>query len=377
MSAPDTAGLASGPILRNALESPMKHINFATFAPARILVCQLRQIGDVVLATPAIELLRRRYPFAEVHVLTEQKCTPVLAHNPNITRVWGLDKKKISPLYRELSWYWKLTRIGFDLVVDFQQLPRCRWVVAFSGATVRLSYTPPWYTRPLYTHSVDALDGYAAMTKASILTPLGIHWRGERPRIYLTPNESTLAHTLLAGLGLRPEHQLLTIDPTHRQATRRWPLQHYAKLICELAEWDTTLRFLPLWGPGEEKDIRELARLCPSDRMILPSQMLTLREMAACIAEARLHVGNCSAPRHIAVAVGTPTCTVLGSTSSSWTYPSPEHTDIAANLECQPCNLNSCSHLSCLNELAPELVATRVKNMLQYRGESPVFPIGL
>ena len=37
-------------------------VDLATFSPKRILVCQLRQIGDVVLATPSIELLKRRYP---------------------------------------------------------------------------------------------------------------------------------------------------------------------------------------------------------------------------------------------------------------------------------------------------------------------------
>ena len=50
-------------------------VDLATFSPKRILVCQLRQIGDVVLATPSIELLKRRYPDAEIHLLTENKCT--------------------------------------------------------------------------------------------------------------------------------------------------------------------------------------------------------------------------------------------------------------------------------------------------------------
>ena len=56
----------------------------------KILVCQLRQIGDVILTTPAVELLRRRFPLAEIHVFTEKKCLPVLENNPNVTRVWPL-----------------------------------------------------------------------------------------------------------------------------------------------------------------------------------------------------------------------------------------------------------------------------------------------
>ena len=97
-----------------------------------------------------------------------------------------MDKKVLSSLPQEVAWYWHVARTGYDLVVDFQQLPRCRWVVAFSGAPVRLSYTPPWYTSLLYTHSSDMLDGYSAMSKASVLRPLGIEWNGERPRVYLT-----------------------------------------------------------------------------------------------------------------------------------------------------------------------------------------------
>ena len=225
-------------------------VDLATFSPKRILVCQLRQIGDVVLATPSIELLKRRYPDAEIHLLTEKKCAPLLEHNPHLGKVWALDKKVLSSLPQEIAWYWHVARTGYDLVVDFQQLPRCRWVVAFSGAPVRLSYTPPWYTSLLYTHSSDMLDGYSAMSKASVLRPLGIEWNGERPRVYLTDEEHAFARTLLAQAGLQPEQRLITLDPTHRQPTRRWPLAHYAGLVSLLAERDASLRFLPLWGPG-------------------------------------------------------------------------------------------------------------------------------
>ena len=76
-------------------------VDLATFSPKRILVCQLRQIGDVVLATPSIELLKRRYPDAEIHLLTEKKCAPLLEHNPHLSKVWALDKKVCPPCPRK------------------------------------------------------------------------------------------------------------------------------------------------------------------------------------------------------------------------------------------------------------------------------------
>lgn len=339
-------------------------IDLATFTPRRILVCQLRQLGDVLLATPSLELLRRRWPDAELHLFTEKKCLPLLDGNPYLDKIWDVDKKKLRNLYLELRWYQEVARTGFDLVIDFQQLPRCRWVVAFSGAPVRLSYTPPWYTRPLYTHFAPLKPGYAAQTKASILEPLGIFWNGERPRIYLKEPEHAAARELLQKLGLHPGQRLITLDPTHRRATRRWPAERYAELVRILSEQDASLRFLPLWGPGEEEDIRRIASACPPEALLLPERMLGLREMAACIAEADLHVGNCSAPRHIAVAVDTPTCTVLGSTGPSWTFPSPEHRHIAKGLPCQPCGRDACPHVRCLTELDPAVVAHAVTDML-------------
>lgn len=340
-------------------------INLETFAPRRILVCQLRQLGDVVLTTPALELLRKRYPQAELHLLTESKCLPLLENNPHVDHVWGLNKKSLTPLTKEVAWYWRVARTGYDLVVDFQQLPRCRWVVAFSGATVRLAATAPWYTRPLYTHTAPVPNGYAAESKAGILAPLGIRWTGEKPHLYLTETERTNAHALLASLGLQSGQSLITLDPTHRRETRRWPMAHYAEMIRLLHEARPQLRFLPLWGPGEEDDIRTLVSMAPPSALLLPDHMLSLREMIACIAAAQLHIGNCSAPRHVAVAVDTPTLVVLGSTSTGWTYPSaifggPDHRTVAANLPCQPCNRNTCPHCRCLTDLSPEVVANEV-----------------
>ncbi len=339
-------------------------MDLESFVPRRILVCQLRQLGDVILTTPALELLRKRYPEAELHLLTEQKCVPLLDRNPHVDKVWGLDKRSFASLFHEIAWYRRVARQGYDLVADFQQLPRCRWVVAFSGATVRLSYTPPWYTRFLYNLYSDPIPGYAAACKAGVLRPLGITWQGERPRLYLTDAERRHAAEMLAALGLEQGRPFMTLDPTHRRITRRWPIRHYADMIRRIRRANPDIGFLPLWGPGEEQDITQLIELAGSERFLVPKRMLDLRETAACISLATLHVGNCSAPRHMAVAVGTPSLVILGSTSDSWTYPSPEHRTVSIPLPCRPCNRNTCSHCRCLEELSPELAAAKALQML-------------
>lgn len=337
----------------------------------RILVCQLRQIGDVLLATPSIELLRKRFPNAKLDVFTEKSAVPMLLHNPHIDHIWKLDRKAVGNFWRELRFYWSLCRQGkYDLVVDFQQLPRCRWVVAFSGARVRLSYDAPFYTRFLYTHTAPMRETYAAAKKASVLAPLGIEWNGELPRLYLNDAERSRAAEILQQAGLRSGQRLVTIDPSHRRDTRRWPAEYYSGILSMAAEkWDD-VRFLVLYGPGEEDVAREVLEgsSCP-DRFVQPKQMLTLREMAACQERAVLHFGNCSAPRHTAAAVGTRTLTVLGSTDANWTRPGGRHRDISLGLPCQPCSRNTCDRgIPCLKELTPDRVFPLFAEML---GEQP------
>lgn len=328
----------------------------------RILVCQLRQIGDVLLSTPSIRLLRQRFPQADIDLLTEQKARPMVDSNPDLAQVWAIDKQAHRNIAAQLAFYWQVAKQRYDLVVDFQQLPRIRWVLALarlfppkSGRQIRLSYTPPWYNRWLYTHWSKPVGGYAAMTKASVLRPLGIDWNQEPPRLYLTAAERERGQVILAEHGIGQDDVLITVDPSHRRATRQWPEGHFGELIRLAAQAEPRLKFLVFYGPGEEHVARAVENAAGVPACIVTNSMLTLRDMAACIERAALHFGNCSAPRHMAVAVGTPTLTILGSTSNAWTFPDSRHKALAKGLDCQPCNENTCPGGTphCLFDLLP------------------------
>jgi ADP-heptose:LPS heptosyltransferase len=350
--------------------------------PRRILCCQLRQIGDVLMLTPSLEMLRRRFPDAVIDVYTEKKCAPVLLNNPNVHHIWALERGK--SLLHDLRFYRQVGTGGgdpYDIIIDFQQLPRIRWALALSNARIRLSYPPPWYNRPFYTHWAPVSGPYAAKCKAGVLmNAFGLPWRNDPPRLYLSAAEHEAARAELAAWGLKPGHTLVTVDPTHRRATRMWPARHYGALLALAATARPDLRFLLLYGPGEldmAREVREqaLAAGLSEDRLILPPRLTSLREMAAMQAEAALHLGNCSSPRHFAVAVGTPSLTVRGSTSTAWTFPGPGHEDIALGLPCQPCSENACSlGLKCLTDLTPDMVLPRLLEMLANTGKKASSP---
>jgi heptosyltransferase-2/heptosyltransferase-3 len=315
------------------------------------LVIQLRQIGDVVLTTPIPRILKEARPGCRVAFLTERPSDQLLGGNPYIDEVLINDRR--GTVRDTLRLGWSLRRRGFDAVLDFMGNPRSALLAFLSGARMRVSY-PASGRGLLYTHRVSPVARYAVEIKKRLLRPLGIASDRDRPEIHLSPEERAAGEALRRELLGDARQRLVTVDPSHRRDTRRWPAAHYGRLCGLLAEGWGALPVI-LWGPGEEDLAREVVDHSDGAAVVAPPTRL--REMAALLAAADLHLGNCSAPRHMAVAVGTPTFTILGSTSGGWSHPAAEHTHLALGLECQPCNRNQCDReFSCLIGLEPEAV---------------------
>ena len=102
----------------------------------KALVIQLRQFGDVLLTEPAVELLHQRG--YEVDVLTETIGEWVFRQNPSVRKVfiWKKGKGSLANLYSVLA---KLRKQKYDLVFDFQGLPKTLFLSFFLGANLRLS----------------------------------------------------------------------------------------------------------------------------------------------------------------------------------------------------------------------------------------------
>ncbi len=316
----------------------------------RYLVVQLRQIGDVVLTTPIPRILKEERPGCHVSFLTESPSHRLLEGNPFIDEV--IVSQRGAPWWQVLRFGRDLQRRCFDAVLDFMGNPRSALLSFLSGARVRVSYRAR-LRGLLYSHRVPREGRYAVEYKRGLLGPLGIRSERDRPEIFLSNAELVRGRELADRLRDGADGPLVTVDPTHRRIARRWPLQNYAELSRRMGERG----WLPivLWGPGEEAEAREVVDRSEGKARLAPST--DLRQLAALLASVDLHLGNCSAPRHIAVAVGTPTFTILGSTSPGWTHPSAEHSHIALGLECQPCKGGPCVRdYACLTDLDSETV---------------------
>lgn len=321
-------------------------------APRSILVVQLRRLGDVVLATPALEAIKKRYPGARLDLLVEEAGAQAVAGHPAIDEILVYSS---SGLADDLAWVLKIRSRRYDWVIDFLANPRTALLSVLSGARVKAG---PGHVgrRWAYNHHMrqSPLACYAALEKVRWLSGLGV-----------SPEQApTLPRLFLAERPLRVEN-IVGLIPPSRKATRRWPATSYARLGRLLRE-NYGCQVRVFWGPGEKglaeavvSGIGEGASLIPETKSIAD----LAKELVAC----RVVVANCAGPKHVAVALGVPTVTVHGSSDpASWT---PMHADHRAvrldELECVGCRLNECPRdLECLRQLPVERVLAAACELL-------------
>lgn len=77
----------------------------------KFLIIRLSSIGDIVLTTPVIRCLRKKFPDAEIHYLTKTSFTNILIGNPYISKLhaWGKNEKEILQILKEEK---------FDYIID-------------------------------------------------------------------------------------------------------------------------------------------------------------------------------------------------------------------------------------------------------------------
>jgi heptosyltransferase-3 len=325
--------------------------------PKKILLIQLRRIGDVLMCTPALRALRSHYKESYIAFLTEKESSDLLSLNPYLDEVIVLEKKRYRNPFYSLKKIWELRKRSFDLVIDFFGNPRSAYFSFFSGAKNRMGYDYP-FRRHLYSMVVnnDKTQKYAALSRLDALKILGIK-NGEMKLDFFISNEARFfAKKFFEENKIDTRNLLISISPTSRRHFRCWALERYARLADWLiSKFDA--KIILVWGPGEKGVVEKVKHFMKEDP-IISWETKNLFELGAILERCDLHIGNDNGTKHIAVAMGKPTITIYGPASPiSWTPPDfSRHKFLKKEVDCPDCDRikHKCNELSCLNLITVE-----------------------
>jgi len=348
-----------------------------------ILVVRLRLIGDVVLTTPLVRALRRKYPDARLTYLVEPAAAPIVCNNPHLSAVIVVPKGRgLSRLRQDYSLARGLRRAKFDVVIDLHGGPRAAWFALASGAPMRIGYDIKGRTW-IYTHVVrrspDDAPRHAVVNQWDLLAPLHIG-PPDRAVDYLEMAEDSAAMRRvarrLAAAGITDNHPLVVIHVSAGNVFRRWPRESFEALVATLARRDPRRRIVLTSGPSDARAARAIADAARIDLGPLGAAVpeigeFDLADLHALVGRASMYIGGDSGPLHIAATTRTPIVAMFGPTlaerSMPWRDPrwAAEAVD-AGPLPCRPCRQRVCEpgDFRCLTRISVEAVAAAVERAM-------------
>lgn len=254
-------------------------------AGGRIAVVRLRSLGDCVLTTPALQILKECRPDLSIAVVVEPRFQAVFKHNPCVDRI-------LPPLVRAVA-AWRP-----DLVINLHGGTRSIVLTAASRARFRAGfqhYRARWAYNIILPRAQEVLGierkVHTAEHLASAMFYLGAP-RCEIPRasLYAEPWDHDRPYALMHPFASAPD--------------KAWPDERFREVAHAL--WPR-LETLILCGPDD--DPSEF----PEYRVIWN---VPLWQVKSIIKSAALFVGNDSGPAHMAAALGVPLVVLFGASDS-------------------------------------------------------------
>jgi heptosyltransferase III len=280
----------------------------------KILLLQLKRIGDLVLTTPVIAALRGKFPEAVLTLIVSREGAPLLPAITGVDRTYVIQRK-----LSDVKIFRAVSREKFDYCIDFTGNDRSALLAWLSGAQKRIASN---WTRVQSKFRAGAYNEFVADRVSDLHTidfhlsltePLGIRDASTTIKLQVPAaarekaNEIRRAH--------RIDHPFVIFHPGSARMEKFWHAQRWAEVI-DYAR--TVLKFTPVLTSGnsalEQRHIAEIKSKLAQPVIDL-SGKIDLLTLTALVEQARMIVTVDTAPMHLAAAMETPQVVLFGPTN--------------------------------------------------------------
>lgn len=275
----------------------------------KILIVQLWGIGETVLALPAIEALREKFPKAEINILATSRNKDVFFSNKNIDNVV---LTSLNP-FSILNFILKNTK-KYDLVIDMEEYLNISAIASFFAGKRIVGYSHGSRAK-LYTDKVKYNDRqHAAQTFLDLVKVLGSDYAfGKLPKLAYSKSDKNAVDKFLKNNGIKSNDFVVCVAPGAAESakSRMWPFERYAELCDEIiAKHNAKIIFV---GNSNELELVEsIQKNMENKQTINAAGKITLNQLFCLIEKSDLFIGNDAGPMHIAAAQSVKTLGLFG-----------------------------------------------------------------
>ncbi|MGL4868316.1 MAG: glycosyltransferase family 9 protein [Cetobacterium sp.] len=322
----------------------------------RVLIIRLSSIGDVILTTPVLKELKKKYPEAIIDFLVLENFKDSILGCPYVDNLILFDKKKHDGFKNMLKFGKELKNNNYDYVFDLHSKVRSKIISSAIGAKTFI-YKKRGLLKTLLVKMKAIkykVDNTIVKNYFGAFKILNLNYKGEDLTFTFKNEDLEKIKTLCIDYENVP-----MIAPGASKETKKWTKEEFAQLSKLL--YNKYGKKPIIIGSNSEYEMCESIKKLSGEVAINLAGKLSLKESGALLSKASFLVTNDSGPFHIARGVKCPTFVIFGPTSPEMFEYDENNKLIYLNEPCSPCSLHGdkvCpqKHFNCMKKLSAERV---------------------
>jgi heptosyltransferase-2 len=323
----------------------------------RILINALSGIGDALMFSPALALLKKHSPESIIDIVVMFKPVEELfRNNPNVSNIYFIDFLKQSKI-RSLKQTLALKKQNYDVSLNVYPSNRREYNIVqyLEGAKIKIATRYNNYSRSnldfLNTILIDEIkDRHNVLENfelaKAIFPSINANELGKL-EVYLTTEDEAFAKIYFDEneLGNEPVIGFHAGSATFKgHINKRWSAVKYAALAKRLGERYNAKILLF----GTEADVNEKIQVIGGRNVLIP-KTTNLMQSLALMKKCHMFISNDSALMHLAAGLQVPQIAIFAYTNYKELYPwQNRHIIVRTELDCSPCFFNSPKPVNCI-----------------------------
>ncbi|MBK9333288.1 MAG: glycosyltransferase family 9 protein [Ignavibacteria bacterium] len=269
----------------------------------RILVVRTDKVGDVVMITPVIRELRKKFPGSFIGALTNENSSDILTGNPNLDVIIRDNMKKDSfgKIVKELRSF------KFTDALLIMPAERAAYQMFLAGIRNRIGVGRKLYEVITFMKSVSRNKYIPLRHEADycmdLARKLGVVTDDLTPEIFLNDNEIAEGGDILNKTGCKPDREKIIVHTGSGNSSRNWSEDKYIHLIENITAIKPELEII-LTAKEMTKAFRDKFTGMKYDNIFFADKSVhRLRDLIKIIANTSLLIASSTGPLHLASAL--------------------------------------------------------------------------
>jgi len=344
----------------------------------RTLVIRFSSVGDVVLSSLLLRVLRRRFPMSQIDYVIKSEFADLVRHNPNVSSVIEFPT---TGTFGDLVKLWRrIRRENYDLIVDIHGSVRSRFLCLGASRAVRYRKRKiarfflvklKWNLYRFFGGAPSVAERYVEAVKE-----FGVENDGSGLELFFPDDVGRSIERSLRTHGLSKQQAVIGICPSAKHNNKMWLKEGFAETAVSLArKHSAAIAILGSNGDvGRNSEIEVMMKKThPNINVMNLTARLSLLETAAFMDRCSIIVSNDSGLMHVAAARKRKIVAIFGPTVKElgfFPYAAPAVVIEHRGLNCRPCThigLPECprGHFKCMNEISPSEVVDAANLLLR------------